>query len=122
MGFVNAHSINASFAEINDKIVINGHHIFGIAETWLTPSIPSNSFEINSFNFIHHDRGIISKDTGKYIKGGGLACYIHSSYNYKIVCRSNINNINAIHYMFIEINSSTVNKFLLILAYRRPSG
>ena len=61
----------------------------------------------------------------RYMQGGGVAFYIHSSINHKILYSSSNSHLSETEYLILEVSShNCTNKFrtLLAVVYRRPSG
>ena len=76
----NAQSLPLHISEIQKVAQDNNIQVFGITETYLTPSIPSIRVEIPHFNLFRVDR------IGK--AWGGVAIYVHESISAKEVSRS----------------------------------
>ena len=53
-----------------------GIHIMGINETKISPSLQDNIISIDGYPILRKDRNE---------SGGGVAVYIHSSFNYEVI-------------------------------------
>ncbi|XP_044594968.1 uncharacterized protein LOC123272339 isoform X2 [Cotesia glomerata] len=93
-------------------------HIITIVETWLNPDI---SIALNNYVVIRRDRGLID-EFGRYIRGGGLACFIHKSLKSKILYTSLTSHLNQPEFMIIDVSLETGAHILLSAIYRRPQG
>ena len=50
VGFLNVCSLRGKVAEVTDFMSSRGVEVFGLAETWLKPSIPDGELAINNYN------------------------------------------------------------------------
>ena len=89
----------------------------------MTPNLQTNAYNISGYSLIRNDRKLLNKSNG-YIRGGGIAIYIHNNYNYRIIKQSKSTNIKSVEYLITEIShhSTNTSKLLLCLIYRRPNG
>ncbi|XP_075164172.1 uncharacterized protein LOC142236775 [Haematobia irritans] len=110
IGFCNVQSIkpgtrSTKFDELKN-ILCSGHlDIIGFAETWLKPYVSSKSINIPGYNLFRNDR------CG--IRGGGVACYISSGLNAKILTSISEPGCEAI---FLQIRTS-VAMFIVGIVY-----
>ncbi|XP_075157868.1 uncharacterized protein LOC142231134 [Haematobia irritans] len=110
IGFCNVQSIkpgtrSTKFDELKN-ILCSGHlDIIGFAETWLKPYVSSKSINIPGYNLFRSDR------CG--IRGGGVACYISSGLNAKILTSISEPGCEAI---FLQIRTS-VAMFIVGIVY-----
>ena len=57
MGFINATSLKRHIEPIKQLLTGDlSYHIFGVAETRLSPSVDDNMFNISGYSKIHQDR------------------------------------------------------------------
>lgn len=68
------------------------------------------------------DRNLIHSDTGRFMMGGGVACYIHNSLKAKLLFGSTSDHVNQPEYLYLNIVSFTGDHLLLSVIYRRPKG
>ena len=71
VGFLNVCSLRGKVAEVTDFMSSRGVEVFGLAETWLKPSIPDGELAINNYNLFRKDR--------VHRHGGGVCVYCHES-------------------------------------------
>ncbi|CAG5100602.1 Protein of unknown function [Cotesia congregata] len=107
------------------KIVINlvaeiKPHIVALTETWLKPTLNDSLFNLNNYTMFRRDRYLTHPDTGRFLKGGGVACYIHNSLKAKILFTSTSYHINQPEYLILDVVSCTGEHLLLSVIYRRP--
>ena len=67
-------SIRTGFDEMSSLVTDFGFEIFGVTETWLDPSIPSDHFEIPGYTLYKADRQATAQHTHR--TGGGVAVYV----------------------------------------------
>ena len=56
VGFLNVCSLRGKVAEVTDFMSSRGVEVFGLAETWLKPSIPDGELAISNYNLFRKDR------------------------------------------------------------------
>ncbi|CAG5084884.1 Protein of unknown function [Cotesia congregata] len=93
-------------------------HIITVVETWLNPD---NHITLADYTILRRDRGLINAN-GQYIRGGGVACFVHNSRKSKLLLSSESHDINNPEFMIIDITSPTGCHILLSSIYRRPQG
>ena len=71
VGFLNVCSLRGKVAEVTDFMSSRGVEVFGLAETWLKPSIPDGELAINNYNLFRKDR--------VHRHGSGVCVYCHES-------------------------------------------
>ena len=56
VGFLNVCSLRGKVAEVTDLMSSRGVEVFGLAASWLKPSIPDGELAINNYNLFRKDR------------------------------------------------------------------
>lgn len=109
VAFLNVRSLTLHFADFKTLIGQEQYDIIGVSETWLTENIPSNSVEVEGYNFIRKDRGT---------RGGGVGLYLKKNFEYEILYT---NAHEALEQIWVRVKSS---KFTYIIGslYRPPKG
>lgn len=100
----------------------NNIHILALSETWLTPLISSSSVSIPEYSLVRNDRNLQNAPGERYIQGGGVACYIHKSLEYKVLKAPQINSLNETEFIMLDIRNKSGTKLFLSAIYRRPKG
>lgn len=93
-------------------------HIITVVETWLTPD---THISFSDYTILHRDRGLLNTN-GHYIRGGGVACFVHNSLKSNLLYSSGSQDINDPEFMIIDIIPPTGSHILLSSIYGRPQG
>lgn len=110
----NANSLLGHIDYIRTYISIRFSHIICISETWLHAGIPDELVSIPNYFLIRNDR------IG--MRGGGVACYVHSSLKANLIAASPSQFSNNPEYMILNIRSPSGDSILFTSMYRRPDG
>ncbi|CAG5096688.1 Protein of unknown function [Cotesia congregata] len=108
----------AHTAQLDSLVAEIKPHIITIVETWLNPDV---SIALENYAIIRRDRGLIDK-SGRYIRGGGLACFIHKSLKSRVLYTSVADHLNQPEFVLIDVSMDTGSHILLAGIYRRPQG
>ena len=103
---INAQSLVNKIDEFRHIFEKSGIHVICVSETWFRPDMSSNLFNVEGYKILRADR------VGH---AGGVAIYIKSDLQFKIINRSP--NDNEIEYLFLELSSDD-SKLLLGSVYR----
>ncbi|XP_074099260.1 uncharacterized protein LOC141527590 [Cotesia typhae] len=93
-------------------------HIIAVVETWLNPDI---AITLDNYTIFRRDRGLIDK-TGRYIRGGGVACFIHNSIKSKVLYISKVNQLNNPEFILLDVTLPSGSHVFVSSIYRRPQG
>lgn len=93
--------------------------VLAVSETWFNPSINSNLVNIPGYKLIRNDRKRPNSKGGTK-SGGGVALYLKSGINYKIVATNFHNAITE--FLFIEIDNGLGLKFAVGVVYNPPKN
>ncbi|CAG5074153.1 Protein of unknown function [Cotesia congregata] len=93
-------------------------HIITLVETWLNPDF---KISFDNYTVIRRDRGLID-DAGRFIRGGGVACFIHKSLKSQVLYSSVSQHKNHPEFLIIDISPAVGSHILLSSIYRRPQG
>ena len=107
---LNINGLNAKVDELREIVSEKGIHIMGINETKVSPSLPDNIISIDGYSIVRKDRTE---------SGGGVAIYIHSSFNYEVVDTLPENTLELI---CIKIIPKVAQPFFVLIWYRPPSS
>ena len=107
---LNINGLNAKVDELKGIVSEKGIHIMGINETQISLSLPDNIISIDGYSIIRKNRNE---------SGGGVAIYIHSSFNCEVVDTSPENSLELI---CIKIIPKVAQPFFVLLWYRPPSS
>ena len=111
MAHINAQSLMAHSDYLNHVFGSQNMHVVAVSETWLKPSLDSNLVHIPGYLLFRNDR--INKG------GGGVAFYVRSDIQAKIISSSPGNYNAKTEYLFIEIILSGQRLFCAV-RYRPP--
>lgn len=95
-------------------MAVNSYHIIYISETWLKPTITDELVKLENYYLIRNDR--------RLAKGGGVACYIHTSLKTTILQLSPNTTFNEPEYIIFALNDGSHDGILFTSIYRRPKG
>ncbi|CAG5093112.1 Protein of unknown function [Cotesia congregata] len=115
---LNINSYLAHLAQFEALVDELKPHIIKVVETWLTPDA---YISFSDYTILRRDRGLLNTN-GHYIRGGGVACFVHNSLKSKLLYSSESQNINDPEFMIIDIIPPTGSHILLSSIYRRPQG
>ncbi|CAG5109297.1 Protein of unknown function [Cotesia congregata] len=87
-----------------------------LTETWLKPSLNNQIFSLSDYTIVRRDRTLKHADSGRFIKGGGVACLIHNSLKVKALHISASDHINQPEFLIVD------NWLTSLAIYRRPKG
>ncbi|CAG5100621.1 Protein of unknown function [Cotesia congregata] len=93
-------------------------HIITVVEAWLNPGV---DISLKDYMIVRRDRGLINQD-GRYMRGGGIACFFHAALKTKILFSSESQDINHPEYLIIDVVLPSTVHILLSAIYRRPQG
>ena len=80
-GFLNINSIRPRINYLRTYLAENpSYHLFGIAESWLSPVVDDGLIRIEGYSVIRQDRNI---------NGGGVALFLRDDFNITILATSN---------------------------------
>ena len=99
-------------------------HIFGISETWLNDSIPSNILNLSSsYTLLRNDRKWLQTNNSSIKKGGGVGLFINSKliFNEEIYANHNCSSID-LECQWIAINQPHSKQLIIGNIYRPPQG
>ena len=73
---------------------------------------------------MRNDRGLVHNHNKLPVRGGGVAAYIKSSYNFRILDFSTNTHINETEYIILKVFPINLpaDHILVAIVYRRPSG
>jgi len=97
---LNVRSLLPHFASFHELLSKANYDVFGITETWLDPESDVGVVAIPGFSFHHVPRAG---------RGGGVAIYIRSKFNYKVILREVTEYIEQI---WIEITFASKKLFV----------
>lgn len=92
---LNAQSIPSHYNDFLDAFQSCNAHAVLVSETWFKPSLPSTSFGLPGYVLLRNDR------TGK--GGGGVAIYLRSDIQFKILSSSPSQYSESMEHLFLEI-------------------
>ena len=95
IGFLNVCSLRGKVREVADFLSSLGVDVFGLAETWLKPSISEGELEVSHYNLFRKDR--------LHRHGGGVCVYCHESLS---VRRRTDLESDALEIMWLDIGNS----------------
>ena len=95
IGFLNVCSLRGKVREVADFLSSRGVDVFGLAETWLKPSISEGELEVSHYNLFRKDR--------LHRHGGGVCVYCHESLS---VRRRTDLESDALEIMWLDIGNS----------------
>ena len=107
---LNINGLNTKVDELREIVSEKGIQIMGINETKVSPSLPDNIISIDGYSIVRKDRNE---------SGGGVAIYIHSSFNYEVVDTLPENTLELI---CIKIIPKVAQSFFVLIWYRPPSS
>lgn len=110
---LNAQSLPQHYSDFYDVFSINNYHAILISESWLKPSFSSSYVSLPGYLLLRNDR------TGK--GGGGVAVYLRSDIQYKILCNSPSQYSGGIEFLLLEIIVCGT-KFALGVVYCPPNA
>lgn len=87
----------------------------GVSETWLSKNIPDCHVELEGFNLVRLDRSYQKR-------GGGLICYINSSYDFERVQEENNHSSPDLEMLSVLIKPHNQRKFLVTTIYIPPTA
>lgn len=89
-----------------------------MVETWLNPDI---FISLKNYTIIRRDRGLVD-DSGRYVRGGGVACFILNSLKSKVLYISEVNLLNNPEFILLDITLPSKTHVFVSSIYRRPQG
>lgn len=93
-------------------------HIITVVETWLNPDI---SISLKDYTIIRRDRGLV-ENSGRYIKGEGVACFIHNTLKSQVLYVLEVNLLNNPEFILLDITLPSRTHVFVSSIYRRPEG
>ena len=84
----------------------------GISETWLFDISPIDTFNIPNYSFLCKSRS--------YIRGGCVGIYVSNTYNFKERTDIGIIDDRIFESIFVEIETTNIEKTLIGVIYRPP--
>ncbi|CAB0041556.1 unnamed protein product [Trichogramma brassicae] len=118
--------------QVRNTITTNDIDVFSLAETWMTPGLPTTMCSIPGYKLIRNDRGLRAtvtkrkrkhdrKRKNKYMQGGGVACYVRDTIPHRVLHAPQITTINETESLLLELGRGR-RKLLVGAVYRRPGG
>lgn len=89
-----------------------------LVKTRLNPDL---SISLEDYTVVRRDRGLIN-DFGRYIRGGGIACFIHKSLKSSVLLSSLDHHINQLEFILLDISPAKGSHVFWASIYRRPQG
>jgi hypothetical protein len=77
LAHVNVQSLNHNFDSVRDVLLETGFDVFALSETWLGDAKNANYYRIDGYNLV--------AGTAKYTHGAGVAIYVKSSIDCRVV-------------------------------------
>lgn len=116
MYYQNAHSILGKLATLKTNIVQLSYtpDIIIITETWLQSEVHSSELGLSNYNVFRKDRDLAALGVSK---GGGVLVAIN-----KQISAQDITPESSLEQLFIKINFSNNNKFILCANYFQPNS
>lgn len=114
MGFLNATSLKKHIWEFRRSLEGSTYHIFGIAETRLSPQVDDSHVQIKGYSIIRQDRNLV---------GGGIALYISNSLKAKVLHSSPTTKKGKPgrpEYLFCSVWEGNCSPILVVVVYRPP--
>ncbi|CAG5109295.1 Protein of unknown function [Cotesia congregata] len=115
---LNINSYLAHLARFEALVKKYKPHLITVVETWLNPDI---SVSLDGYSILRRDQGLVNAN-GQYTRGGGVACFVHSSLKSKLLYSSESHDINSPEFIIVDIIPPTGSHILLSSIYRRPQG
>ncbi|CAG5078932.1 Protein of unknown function, partial [Cotesia congregata] len=119
---LNVNSLLGHLGQLVELISNIKPFIIIMVETWLKPDIDNSIFEIDGYRIFRRDRNLVHAESGRFMQGGGVACFIHNSLKVKVLHTSTAEDINSPEFMILDITMTTGSHLLLSCVYRRPNG
>ncbi|CAB0042608.1 unnamed protein product [Trichogramma brassicae] len=129
---ININSLRDHFTQVRNAITTNDIDVLSLAETWMTPGLPTKMCSIPGYKLIKNDRGLRAtvtkrkrkhdrKRKNKYMQGGGVACYVRDTIPHRVLHAPQITTINETESLLLELGRGR-RKLLVGAVYRRPGG
>jgi len=90
--------------------------IISVTETWLLPSNSLKLLHLDGYNLLS-----IPRNKGKK-RGGGIAFYVNTIYDFKINSLVNLNLANSCEFTTIELSSSSFLNITILNIYKPPDS
>ncbi|CAG5100530.1 Protein of unknown function, partial [Cotesia congregata] len=119
---LNINSYSAYLAQFELLVAEIKPYIITLFETWLNPDL---NIVLEDYTVVRRDRGLIN-DSGRYIRGGGIACFILKSLKSSVLLLSPNHHINQPEFIFSALRPESGN-FLAaalnkVVTFRLPKG
>ena len=114
--FTNINSLQRKQQIVEELIYKNKLHILCLAETWIDDKFNTSLIAVDNFHFVSNNRNLCVNGQDNFIQGGGVKYYIHDSFSFKILDKSENTNINETEFLILEISatfSTAKPRFLL---------
>ncbi|KAL7307558.1 hypothetical protein TKK_0000250 [Trichogramma kaykai] len=129
---ININSLRDHFTQVRNTIITGDIDVLSLAETWMTPNLPTTVCSIPGYKLIRNDRGLRATATkrkrkhdrkrkNKYMQGGGVACYIRNTIPHQVLHAPQITTLNETESLLLELGRGS-RKLLVGSVYRRPGG
>lgn len=109
-------SLNTGFEEMCSLLSDFDFDVLGVTETWLEPSIPSDSFEIPGYTLLRADRSNQAHHALPS-KGGGVAMYIRDIFQFQTFQLSDVDSGIEHLTVILKIRGGSVG---LVVVYKPP--
>ncbi|CAB0033040.1 unnamed protein product [Trichogramma brassicae] len=110
---------------VGDLLYRERLHLLALTETWLNPLFGDNLFMIPNYTLIRNDRGLRSSDDLGYMRGGGVAFYLHNSLNFAVLESPSVPDLDEAEFMMLDVSTaaeSVCQHVLVVVLYRQPDG
>ncbi|KAL7307859.1 hypothetical protein TKK_0000179 [Trichogramma kaykai] len=122
---INIKSLRDHFTQVRNTIITSNIDVLSLAETWMTPYLPTTMCSIPGYKLIRHDRGLRAtankrkrkhdrKCKNKYMQGGGVGCYIRNTIPHRVLHAPQITTLNETESLLLELGRG--NHLLLLFA------
>ena len=115
VGFLNVNSLKLQIQEIR-QFLHNDYsfHLFGIAESKLSPVVDDYLVRVKGYTLIRQDRKV---------GGGGVALYVRNTLKVKILEKSNTTfsgDCNELEYLMSSVQQGSFTPVFVAVVYRSP--
>ncbi|CAG5096869.1 Protein of unknown function [Cotesia congregata] len=114
--------VNSNINQLTNLVAEIQPHIVALTETWLKPIINNSLFNLDNYTIFRRDRNVTHSDTGRLLKGRGVACLIHRTLKATLLHISTSDHLNEPEFLIIDITSTSGSHIILSVIYRRPGG
>ena len=124
---VNVNSLREHFSDVKNLMVNKDVEVFALTKTWLTPDVPSNCLNIDSFHFVRNNRKLAASNKKSFrlrcrrrrlfLQGGGVLIYIRSGIRFKVLAESKLTHMNETEFILIELTVESDQRILLAAVY-----